>query len=332
MMLDFKLPGFSGPTGTASKTKPASETGFYDVIVVGGGPAGTTAVVYCCRKGLNTLLVTEDIGGQMSWTSGIENYMGFEYITGPELMAKFDAQIRSFPLSLDLPARVARLERNAPDFTLVTEAGRHYQGRTVIIASGKSPRRLGIPGELEFTGRGVSYCATCDAPLYAGQDAAVVGGGNSALTSVLDLAQIARTVYSCHRRASYRGDSTLIARVESAPNVRRLLGFQPAAILGTDRVSGIEVRNLETGATERLAISGVFIEIGSEPNTGFAERLLALNARREIAVNCRAETLVPGLFAAGDVTDVFEKQIVIAAGEGAKAALAAHRYLLSRPS
>jgi len=330
-MLDLKLPGFGSPTGAASKTKPASETGLYDVIVIGGGPAGMTAAVYCCRKGLNTLLVAEDIGGQMSWTSGIENYMGFQYITGPELAAKFDVQIRSFPLSLDLPARAARLERSAPDFLLVTEAGRHYQGRTVVVASGRSPRRLGIPGELEFTGKGVSYCATCDAPLYAGQDAAVVGGGNSALTSVLDLAQVARTVYSCHRRTSYRGDSALIARVESAPNVRRLLGFQPAAILGNDRVTGIEVRNLENGATERLAVSGVFVEIGSEPNSGFAVRLLELNARREIPVNCRTETSVPGLFAAGDVTDVFEKQIVIAAGDGAKAALAAHRYLLSRP-
>lgn len=331
MMLDFRLPGLETRPLAESRATPTEEGRLYDVVIIGGGPAGTTAAVYCCRKGLDTLLITENIGGQMLWTSGIENYMGFQYITGQELVAKFDAQIRQFTIALELPARVARLERLGDDFRATTEAGRVFQGRTVIIASGKSPRRLGVPGETELTGRGVTYCATCDAPLYAGQDVAVVGGGNSALTSVLDLVPVARTVYSIHRRTSYRGDATLIARVEAALNVRRLLGFEPLAITGADRVDGIELKNAETGAAQSLAVTGVFVEVGAEPNTGFLKSLVELTPDGEIVVTCRTETGIPGLFAAGDVTNVFEKQIVIAAGEGSKAALAAYAWLLSRP-
>jgi alkyl hydroperoxide reductase subunit F len=329
-MLDFRLPGFDS-VGASSRARAASETEVYDVVVIGGGPAGTTAVVYACRKGLNTLLVSENIGGQLLWTSGVENFPGFQYITGPELKAKFEAQIRRFPLALELGTRVAHLERTPRGFSVATDNGRRFSGRTAIIATGRNPRRLGITGEQEFTGRGVTYCATCDAPLYAGQDVAVIGGGNSALTSVLDLAAVARTVYSIHRRTEYRGDAVLIDKVMSAANVRRRLGCEPTAIRGTDRVTGVELRNLAGGTSENLAVSGVFVEVGSEPVTGFARDLLSLSPTREIATNCRTETAVPGLFAAGDATTVFENQIVIAAGEGAKAALAAHAWLLSMP-
>jgi alkyl hydroperoxide reductase subunit F len=333
MALDFRLPG-PGFAAASSKARTASETEVYDVVIVGGGPAGTTAVVYACRKGLNTLLVSENIGGQLLWTSGVENFPGFQYVTGPELKAKFEAQIRQFPLALELGTRVAHLEKTASGFLAVTENGRRFQSRTVIIATGRNPRRLGIPGEQEFTGKGVTYCATCDAPLYAGQDVAVIGGGNSALTSILDLAGVTRTVYSIHRRTEYRGDAVLISKVESSPNVKRRLGYEPTAIKGADRVSGVELHNLAGGALENLAVSGVFIEIGSEPVTDFARDLLKLPAtslQPPIVTNCRTETAIPGLFAAGDATTVFENQIVIAAGEGAKAALAAHAWLLSRP-
>ncbi len=333
MTFDFRLPG-PGSAAAASKARTASETEVYDVVIIGGGPAGTTAVVYACRKGLNALLVSENIGGQLLWTSGVENFPGFQYVTGPELKAKFEAQIRQFPLALELGTRVAYLEKTPQGFLVATENGRHFLGRTVIIATGRNPRRLGIPGEQELTGHGVTYCATCDAPLYAGQDVAVIGGGNSALTSILDLAAVARTVYSIHRRTEYRGDAMLISKVMSAANVKRRLGCEPTAIKGTDRVTGIEVRNMTAGAVENLAVSGVFVEVGSEPVTDFARDLLKLPATSHqppIETNCRTETAIPGLFAAGDATTVFENQIVIAAGEGAKAALAAHAWLLSRP-
>jgi alkyl hydroperoxide reductase subunit F len=328
--LEFVLPatGASGSKSLVAEPDPAER---YDVAIVGAGPAGMTAAVYCCRKALKTLLLTRDIGGQMLWTSGIENYMGFQYVTGQELTAKFKAQLEQFPLALARLAHVLRVEPGSESLGVVTAAGPRYRSRCVILATGKRPRRLEIPGETELTGHGVSYCATCDAPLYAGQDVAVVGGGNSALTSVLDLASRSRRVYSIHRRTEYRADPVLVSKVEAAGNVQRLLGCRPTAIIGSGRVTALDVAGATADAPQRYPVTGVFVEVGLLPNSEPVQGIVELNSRQEVLVNCRAETSLPGLFAGGDVTSVIDKQIVIAAAEGAKAALAAHAWLLSRP-
>jgi NADH-dependent peroxiredoxin subunit F len=328
-MLDFRLPSSDLTPPAASRLLIPSESEFYDVAILGAGPAGMSAAVYALRKSLKTLLITETIGGQVLWTSGIENYVGFQYITGPELAAKFEAQIRQFPLALARPATVASLKTSAEGFSVATGDSKTYRSKAVIVATGKSPQRLNVPGEKELTGRGVAYCATCDAPLYADGRVAVVGGGNSALTSLIDLIPLARVIYSIHRRDTYRGDRTLVDKVMAAANVRPMMNCEPVRVIGDERVTGIEVRNRTNGQSQRLDVDGVFVEIGSKPNTEFVRGVVETNDRGEIVINCRAETSLPGLYAAGDVTSVFEKQIVIAAGEGAKAALAAHAWLLS---
>lgn len=316
-----------------AKVEPGSEFELYDLMIVGGGPAGTTAAVYSCRKKLKTLMITLDLGGQVLTTSDIENYTGFQYVTGQELTAKFDAQIRQFPLALTMPARVERLEAQESGasrrgFVARTEQGKTYHSRTVIVATGAHPRQLNVPGERELNGRGVTYCATCDAPLYAGRSVAVVGGGNSALTSLLDLASQAKTVYAVNSNDRFKGDEVLIEKVNAASNIRQLLEHDTVSILGSERVTAIDVRSRRTDRTERFEVDGVFIEIGLVPNSDLAAKLLELNPAREIIVNSRNETSVPGIYAAGDVTNVTEKQIIVAAGEGAKAALGAYNYLL----
>jgi NADH-dependent peroxiredoxin subunit F len=340
MNFDFKLQGVEPEA--KPQFRPASEAERYDVIILGAGPAGSTAAVYCARKGLNVLVITENLGGQVLTTAGIENYSGFQYITGPELAAKFKAQIGRFPLALLYPAKTTKLEPRGNDFAITVftnpkskiqnpESQGTFQSRSVIITSGAQPRQLGIPGENELSSRGVTYCATCDAPLYADKVVAVVGGGNSALTSLLDLSAVAREVVGIVRNQDFKGDRILVEKVRQAANVRLLMNRATTRILGQERVTGIEVRERSSGEIAAIKVDGVFIEIGWVPNSEFARGVVELNPAAEIIINDRNETSRPGIFAAGDVTSVREKQIVIAAGEGAKAALAASAWLQARP-
>ena len=298
----------------------------YDLMIIGGGPAGLAASVYAARKRLKTLLVSGDVGGQVNWTLGVENYLGYQFIEGSELIDKFQTQVSQYPIDQKIGERVSRLGKIEGGFEAVSEAGDRYQSRVVIFAAGKSPRRLNVPGEAELTGRGVTYCAICDGPVFSGQMVAVVGGGNSALEAALDMVKIAEHV-DLISLTPLTGDAILIDKLSGANNLSIFTEYQTEKIEGQDFVTGILIRDLKSGERKRLEVTGVFIEIGLVPNSESVSGLVELNKWGEVPVSCSCETTMPGLYAAGDVTDIPEKQIVVAAGEGAKAALQAHRYL-----
>ncbi len=285
-----------------------------------------TAAVYAARKKLGTVLVSKDIGGQVNWTLGIENYMGYQFIEGPELIRRFEEQVKQFPLNMHLGEAAAGVARSNGGFEVVTEGGKTFQSRAVIVATGKRPRPLNVPGEERLVGRGVTYCAVCDGPLFAGMRVAVIGGGNSALEAADDMLKIAQHIYLVSL-TQLTGDAILVDRVKAGSNVTMFLEHEVLEVLGDDMVSGIRIKDLKSGEQKELEVSGVFVEVGLMPNSQLVRGLVELNQFGEIKVNCRNETNVPGLFAAGDVTDVPEKQIAVAVGEGAKAALQAHRYL-----
>ena len=298
----------------------------YDLMIIGGGPAGLAASVYAARKQLNTLLISIDIGGQVNKTLGIENYMGYQFIEGPELIDKFQTQMSQFPIDQKIGYKVSRLEKLDDGFEAISEAGDRYQAKAVIYAAGKSPRKLNVPGEAELTGRGVTYCAICDGPVFSGQRVAVVGGGNSALEAALDMVKIAEHV-DLVSLTPLTGDAILIDKLSAAKNLSIFTEYQTEKIEGQGFVSGMLIRDLKSGERKRLDVTGVFIEIGLVPNSEAVSGLVELNKWGEVPISCSCETAIPGLYAAGDVTDVPEKQIVVAAGEGAKATLQAHRYL-----
>jgi alkyl hydroperoxide reductase subunit F len=298
----------------------------YDLMIVGGGPAGLSAAVYAARKRLKTLLVSIDIGGQINTTWGIENYLGYQFIEGPELIDKFSAQIDKYPIEQKVGPRVIRLEKSCDGFQAITEEGATYLSKAVVFAAGKKSKKLNVPGEAEFTGRGVSYCAICDGPIFSGQKVAVVGGGNSALEAVMDLVKIAKHVDMVSQTA-LTGDPVLIAQLERSQKLDIYLEHRVEEIDGKDFTSGVGIKDVKSGKVRRLDVTGIFIEIGMVPNSEPVKGIIELNELSEIPVDRSCKTGVPGLYAAGDVTDVPEKQIVVAAGEGAKAALEAHRYL-----
>jgi len=285
-----------------------------------------TAAVYAARKRLKTLLVSVDVGGQTNWTNDIENYMGYQLIEGPELIDKFESQVRKFPIDVKTEMDVTSVSRVEGGFELRVASGETFQGRTAIIASGKRPRPLNVPGEERLRGRGVTYCSTCDGPLFEGMSVAVIGGGNSALEAVLDMVKIAERVFMVSL-TPLTGDQVLIDRVKGSSNVAIFTEHETREVLGDTGVSAIRIRDMKGGEEKTLDVRGVFVEIGLMPNSEFARDLVTLNQVGEIVVSCAGETGIPGLFAAGDVTNVPEKQIVVAAGEGAKAALQAYRYL-----
>jgi alkyl hydroperoxide reductase subunit F len=298
----------------------------HELIIIGGGPAGMTAAVYAARKRLDAVLISKDLGGQPMWTGRIENYMGYQYIEGFELMSKFEEQVKQFPLEQKIGSQAVALRRIVGGFEVATDSGESFQAKSVIIASGKRPRSLNVPGEEKFKGKGVTYCAICDGPIFAGQKVAVIGGGNSALEAADDMSRIAEQVYVVSV-TPFTGDKILVEKVQGASNVTAYLEHEVLSISGGMLVDGIEIRDMKTRKQKRLDVGGIFVEIGLIPNSDLVKELVALNEQGEIVVNCRNETDVPGLFAAGDVTNVPEKQIVISAGEGAKAALQAHKYL-----
>ena len=298
----------------------------YDLMIIGGGPAGITAGVYAARKQLKTLLVSVDIGGQINNTMGIENYLGYQFIEGPELISKFEAQVSQFPIDQKIGDKVSLLRKIKGGFEAISEAGDKYQAKAVVFATGKRPRKLNVPGETELAARGVTYCAICDGPIFAGQRVVVVGGGNSALEAALDMVKIAEHV-DLVSLTPLTGDPVLVDQLSGAKNLSLFIEYQTVEIRGQDLVEGVLVKDLKSGEEKLLDVTGVFIEIGLMPNSDAVRDLVELNKLGEVPVSCFCETTMPGLYAAGDVTDVPEKQIIIAAGEGAKAALQAHRYL-----
>jgi alkyl hydroperoxide reductase subunit F len=298
----------------------------YDLIIIGAGPAGITAAVYAARKKLSLLVITKDIGGQAAWSSDIENYTGYQFITGPDLAAKFEDHMRAFSLALKEGEAVTKLAKHN-DQILVKTNKADYEAKAVIIASGKRSKELKVPGEQQFKNRGLTYCATCDGPLFSGKDVAVIGGGNSALDAVLQLIRIARQVYVINATAELGGDTVMREKVMESSVVTVFNNTSVAAILGEKMASAIKIQR---GAKEEvIPVQGIFVEIGLMPNSEFANDI-DKNQFEEIKINYRNETNIPGIFAAGDVTDVPEIQIIIAAGEGAKAALGVFKYLSGR--
>jgi alkyl hydroperoxide reductase subunit F len=241
-------------------------------------------------------------------------------------MQKFEEQVKQFPLEQKIGQEVVALSRLDAGFEARTDKGESYQAKAVIVATGKRPRSLNVPGEERLRGRGVTYCAICDGPLFAGAKVAVIGGGNSALEAADDMVKIAEHVYLVSL-TPLTGDQILIDRAKDASNLSVYLEHEVLEIEGSSRVEGIVIRDLKTGEQKKLEVGGVFVEIGLIPNSELVRGITELNKSGEIEVNCACETGIPGLFAAGDVTDIPAKQIVVAAGEGAKAALQAHKYL-----
>lgn len=299
----------------------------YDVIIIGGGPAGMTAAIYTARKKLKTLLLTKQLGGQMVWSSDVENYTGFSMISGADLTLKFHEHLNQITEDLEVKEGVIvqSVERNVTLLQVTDSAEQEYFTRSVIIASGKEPRHLGVPGEEKFFGRGVAVCATCDAPLYKNKDVVVVGGGNSAMDALFALSKVARRIYSVNVNDRLVGDEVLRGKIESSPNITFYNQAKVLEVTGEDRVAGLRILKADR-TEEALPVSGVFIEIGYEPSIGF-DRLTDKNEKGEIKVDQNLQTSVPGIFAAGDINDAWGEQIIIAAGEGAKAAMAVSNYL-----
>jgi len=295
-----------------------------DLIIIGAGPAGITAAVYAARKKLNFSVLTKDIGGQAAWSGDIENYTGYQFITGPDLALKFKEHLEKFEFDLQEGIGVNKIERNNQLFDVITSRSERFSTKTVVVASGKSPRFLNVPGEIEYKNRGITYCATCDGPIFSNKVVAVIGGGNSALDAALQMIRIASRVYLINITDKLTGDPAMQEKIIAAKNVEILNNTKVLEIYGGKFVRGMKVETM--GKVREIQLEGVFVEIGSVPNSDIID-FVDKNQFQEIVVNCTNETSVPGVFAAGDVTNVPEKQIIVAAGEGAKATLAAFRYL-----
>jgi alkyl hydroperoxide reductase subunit F len=297
----------------------------YDVLIVGAGPAGLTAGVYCARKMLKALIVSENIGGQAMESWAIENYMGYRMVSGEDLMRKFEEQVRSQNMHMELDG-ILTLTRAGDLFEATTATGAVYTARAVILAQGKRPRKLGVEGEERYLGRGLSVCSTCDGPLFKDKAVAVIGGGNSALQTAIEMSKIAKEVHLIVR-STIKADEAYVKRYEEQKNIVTHLNHLVIALHGNALLSGITIKDRETGSETTLTLDGVFAEVGWIPNTDFLEGLVEMNADKEIIVDINCRTSAPGIFAAGDVTNVRSKQVIIAAGEGAKAALEAYQYL-----
>ncbi|MBC8494853.1 FAD-dependent oxidoreductase [archaeon] len=297
-----------------------------DVIIIGGGAAGMTAALYTARKNLKTMIISVDVGGQTALPSNIENYPGYDGVNGFELMMKFQAQATKWGTEM-ITGKVVKLEKDGDIFKLELESGDKHESKAIILAFGKTPRALNIPGEDKFMGKGVSTCVTCDGPFYKGKTVAIVGGGNSALGGARELADIAEKIYLVHRRDEFRGDPIEVDRVRQQPNVELVLSHVPKEVTGENVVTGLVVEDTKTNQEKTLKVDGVFIEAGYIVDSAFLGDLVKRNEQKEVIINQLNETSQPGIFAAGDVTNTPFKQTVISAGEGAKAALQCHNYL-----
>ena len=298
-----------------------------DVLVIGAGPAGLNAALYAARKELTVKVVTTDIGGQMLLTNEIENYLGFPSISGFELADKMEAHVKQYPVEFVYAGVKSLVKEGDGTFTAHLDDGGELRGKACIVTAGKHSRTLDIPGEKEYTGRGVSYCATCDAPFYRKKTVAVVGGGDSAVQAAIELAKLCPTVYLLVR-SRIRAQEILVKRMKELDHVKVYVGYTPEVVKGEKKVNALIIKNKADGSMEELTVDGVFVEAGGIPNNSFLPSDVKVNSLGEIMTNKDGETNVDGLFAAGDVTDCRNKQVIIAAGEGAAAALAAHEYLL----
>ncbi|HVY15403.1 MAG TPA: alkyl hydroperoxide reductase subunit F [Rhodopila sp.] len=304
----------------------------FDVLVVGGGPAGAAAAVYAARKGIRTGIVAERFGGQVADTMGIENYIGVPHTEGPKLVAQMEQHVRGYEVDVMTSQTAVGLVPAAVEggMTEVRLAnGESLKAKSVILSTGARWRQMNVPGEAEYRNKGVAYCPHCDGPLFKGKRVAVIGGGNSGVEAAIDLAGIVSHVTLLEFDSALRADAVLQTKLRSLANVTVLVSAQTTEVLGDGgKVVGLTYKDRGSGAARTIELEGVFVQIGLVPNTEWLKGVLALSARGEIEVDARGQTSLPGVFAAGDATTTPFKQIVIAAGEGAKAALSAFDYLI----
>nr|WP_320115872.1 FAD-dependent oxidoreductase [uncultured Desulfuromonas sp.] len=303
----------------------------YDVLVIGAGPAGVSAALYAQRKGRKTALIGKKAGGQLNDTTTIENYPGFMQVGGQDLAQAMRQHVEAYPVAERCHTQVRSIKRDGALLHVTTEADQVYRGHSLIFCTGKRYRRLNVAGEERFIGHGIAWCATCDAPLFSRKQVAVIGGGNSAFTAVRDLLRYADKIHLIHMLDEFQADDVLIKEIKQAQEAGKVqihLNSEVRAYLGESRLEGLRLSDQNGQALYDLAVSGVFLEIGLEPNSQLLADLVALNEQGEVPVDRQQATTIPGLYAAGDVTDEVDKQIVIATGAGAKAALAADRYLV----
>ena len=295
----------------------------YELVIIGGGPAGTAAGVYAARKKIKTALIAESIGGQSIVSDEIENWIGDVKVSGLDLAKRFETHLRAQEdIELMLGERASVIEDSGEHFIVKTESGKTIETRYLLISSGGKRKRLDIPGEKEFEGRGVAFCATCDAPLFRGKDVAVVGGGNSALEAVVDLLPYANHVYLLVRGDKTKGDPITLEKIASNERATILYSSVPRKIKGDKLVSGLEYTDVASGEEKELTVGGVFVEIGAMPNTDFIKGLVTLNERGETVVDHKTQrSSHPRIWVAGDAADVLYKQNNISAGDAVKAAL-----------
>lgn len=302
----------------------------YDLIIIGADSAGLTAGIYAGRKKLNTLILTKQIGGQSLLTNTIENYPGFDLIGGIDLISKIKNHVVKYGIEIK-EEEVVSIEKREKDFSVKTKNGESIETKSVIIATGKVPRRLDVPGEKELENKGVSFCSICDAPLFGGKIIAVIGGGNSGLETAMDLTKYAEKIYIFEYTSKLKGDEFLQDKLKQGGKVEFILNTEIKEIKGRDFVEKIVYLERKTDKIKDLPVGGVFVNIGWDPATLFLGKLIDLNSRGEVIVDPKTmATSVKGIFAAGDVTESIYKQIVIAAAEGAKAALSAYNYVMNK--
>lgn len=312
--------------GNGPDASELSDKDPYDVLVVGGGPAGASAAIYAARKGIRTGIVAERFGGQVMDTMGIENFISVKRTEGPKLVASLEEHVKEYDIDVMNLQRAKRLEKKEL-IEVELENGAILKSKSVIVSTGARWRNVGVPGEAEFKNKGVAYCPHCDGPLFTGKDVAVIGGGNSGIEAAIDLAGIVKHVTVLEFMPELKADAVLQERLNSLPNVTVLKNVQTKEITGTDKVNGISYIDRETEEVHHVELQGVFVQIGLVPNTDWLGETVE-RARGEIVTDKHGATNVPGVFAAGDCTNNPYKQIIISMGSGANAALGAFDYLI----
>jgi thioredoxin-disulfide reductase len=298
----------------------------WDLLIIGGGPAGLNAALYAKRKGLKVGIVADEIGGQLHNTTIVDNYLGFKMIQGEELSNTYLDHVQTLEVPILKNVRVLELIPIKHDFQLKVSNGKSLMSKTVLLATGGAPRKLEIPGEEQYANKGVTYCATCDAPFFKDKHVIVAGGGNSAVEGVLDLVPWAKEITIVHR-SQFRADQILLDQIKELKQLDIHLETQILSVIGDEQMTGVQVLDKKTNKKRIIQADGLLIEIGTVPNSYLIKDLVETNERDEIIVDHNQMTSHPGLYAAGDVTSQPFKQIVISVAEGAKAALAVNQYL-----
>jgi NADH-dependent peroxiredoxin subunit F len=298
----------------------------WDLIIIGGGPAGLNAALYAKRKGLKVGIISKDIGGQLHNTSEVDNYLGFTLISAEDLIQQFRNHLESLDVPILNGIYVIEIKKDIHDFELILSNEKRIYSKTVLIATGGTPKKLEVPGEMKYANKGVSYCTTCDAPFFKDKHLIVAGGGNSAAEAVLDLVPWANKITVVHR-SKWRADEIILEKLKTIDKLEVFLETQILEIIGNEKMNGIRVLDQKTQSIRTILADGIFIEIGTIPKSDLVKDFVELNTQKEIIVDSNQRTKTLGLYAAGDITNQVHKQIIISAADGAKAALDINFYI-----